>query len=269
MDAEKNVAKVDWAGVTEVIAAAERGGSAVGVALVAPSGERFGHNADRRFVAASTAKIPIMVELYRQIDAGGKKLAERYRLRNEDRAPGSGIILNLHDGIEFTLQDLVFLMISISDNTATNVLIDTVGIKEINAGMRRLGMTGSALGRKMGLGRQPGQEENWATPNDYAAVVGAVLDNRAASQEACAQMVAMLEKQQNDRRIARFLPRTDGPRWGSKTGSLPGVVNDAGFVMTDRGPMIICVFTERQPDRHLAEQVIGEISRGALAAVGA
>jgi beta-lactamase class A len=157
-------------------------------------------------------------------------------------------------------------MISISDNTATNVLIDLVGMAEVNATMRRLGMVGSALGRRMGLGRQPGQEENWATPNDYAAVVAALLGNTAASPSACAQMVALLEKQQNDRRIARYLPRPDGPRWGTKTGSLPGVSNDAGFIMTDRGPLIVCVFCGEQTDRHAAEQTIGEISRAALTA---
>jgi beta-lactamase class A len=259
---------MDWTGVTEVVTAAERNGAIVGVAVVAPSGERFGHNADRRFVAASTAKIPVMVELYRQIDAGKRALTDRHTLRQEDRAPGSGVILHLHDGIEFTLRDLVYLMISISDNTATNILIDTAGMPQINATMRQLGMAGSALGRKMGLGRQPGQEENWATPNDYAALIGALLENRAASAEACAQMLAMLEQQQNGRRLARYLPQTGGPRWGSKTGSLPGVCNDAGFVMTDRGPLIMCVFSEQQPDRHLAEQVIGEISRAAMVAAG-
>jgi beta-lactamase class A len=254
---------VDWSPVSEVIAAAERKG---GVALVAPSGERFGHNADRRFIAASTAKIPVMVELFRQIDAGKHTLGERFTLRDANRAPGSGIMLHLHDGMEFTLQDLVYLMISISDNTATNALIDLVGMAEVNATMRRLGMAGSALGRKMGLGRQPGQEENWATPNDFSNVIGALLGNTAASPAACAQMVALLEKQQNDRRIARYLRRPDGPRWGSKTGSLPGVSNDAGFVMTDRGPLIVCVFCGEQPDRHAAEQSIGEISRAALEA---
>jgi beta-lactamase class A len=258
-----------WSGVEQVIAHAERSGSVIGVAVITPAGERFDHNADRRFVAASTVKIPIMIELFRQIDAGGHSLVERYHLRSGDRAPGSGVMLHLHDGMEFTLGDLIYLMIAISDNTATNILIDIVGMERVNSTMRSLGMTGSTLGRKMrGRSALADEKENWATPNDYAGVIAALLGNRAASPDACMQMTAMLEKQQNDRRIARYLPRTDRPRWGSKTGSVPGVVNDVGFIATDRGTMIICVFCERQTDPYLGEQIIGDISRVALEAAG-
>ena len=261
------VLHMDWAPVVESIGRAERSGSDIGVAILAPSGERFGHNADRRFVAASTVKVPIMIELFRQIDAGEHALSERHRLRPEDRATGSGVMLHLHDGMEFTLNDLVYLMISISDNTATNILIDVVGMDRVNATMRRLGMAGSMLGRKMrGHAADSAEQENWATPDDYATVIGALLGNEAASADACAQMVAMLEKQQNGRRIARYLPKNDGPRWGSKTGSLAGVTNDAGFVQTDRGALVIAVFCE-QPDPHAGEQIIGDISHAALQAV--
>ncbi len=209
-----------------------------------------------------------MIELFRQIDAGDHSLSDSYRLRTEDQSAGSGVMQDLHEGMEFTLGDLVYLMISISDNSATNILIDLVGMDQVNATMRRLEMANSTLGRKMrGRERLAAEEENWATPEDYAAATASVLSNRAASTEACARMIALLEKQQNDRRIARYLPRTDGPRWGSKTGSLPGIVNDVGFIMTARGPLIISMFCEGQADVHRAEQIIGEVSRAALTAV--
>jgi beta-lactamase class A len=259
----------DWTGVAEIIARAERNGSVIGAVVIAPSGERFGHHADRRFVAASTVKIPIMIELFRQIDSGQHSLVDRYHLRSEDRAPGSGVMLHLHDGMEFTLGDLIYLMIAISDNTATNVLIDVVGMEQVNATMSRLGMKGSTLGRKMrGRPAVAGESENWATPNDYAGTIAALFSNQAASPAACAEMTAMLEKQQNDRRIARYLPRTDRPRWGSKTGSISGVVNDVGFIATEHGTAIISVFCEQQADPHLGEQIIGDISRAALQAMG-
>jgi beta-lactamase class A len=209
-----------------------------------------------------------MIELFRQIDAGTQSLDHRHTLRPEDKATGGGIILHLHDGIEFTLGDLAYLMMSISDNTATNILIEQVGMAQVNATMRRLGMANSTLGRKMrGRAVLDSEQENWAVPNDYATVIAALLGNRAASAAACAQMVALLEKQQNDRRIARHLPRVDRPRWGSKTGSLPGVVNDVGFVMTARGPLILAVYCERPADPLAGEAIIGEISRAALAAI--
>jgi len=143
-------ANVDWSQVEAAIRTAEATGTTVGAAIVAPSAGRFGHNADRRFVAASTIKIFVMIELYRQIDAGTHSPGERRVLRVEDRARGSGVMLHLHEGMEFTLNDLCYLMMSISDNTATNMLIDLFGMERINATMRALGMRQSALERKMG-----------------------------------------------------------------------------------------------------------------------
>jgi beta-lactamase class A len=256
---------VGWSGVTAIIAAAEQTGATIGVSVIAPDGERFSHRGDRRFVAASTVKIAILIELFRQIDAGARSLATLHRLRPEDKAPGSGIVSSLHDGIEFTLGDLAYLMMSISDNSATNILIDTVGMAPVNATMRDLGMAQSVLGRKMhGNHLRATQQENWAVPDEYAAIITTLLENRAASPESCAQMLALLESQQNDRRIARHLPRLDRPRWGSKTGSLPGVANDVGFIATPDGPLVLAVFCADLANAHDGEQIIGDIAKAAL-----
>jgi beta-lactamase class A len=255
--------------LSELIHEAERGGGTVGVTVIPPRGAAFRHRGDRQFRAASTVKIPIMIELCRQVDRGERTLADRYRLRDEDRAAGSGVLLHLHQGIELSLEDLIYLMISISDNTATNVLIDLAGIENVNATMRSLGMTTSTLGRKMkGRPAQGDEEENWATPDDYATVIAALLERRAASPESCARMTAMLEKQQCTRRISRHLPEGDSIRWGSKTGSIAGVTNDVGFVATDRGTLIVSVFCENLADQHVGERVIGDIARAAMRATG-
>ncbi len=253
----------------ETIARAERGGIVVGVALAAPDARRFSHNGTRRFIAASTVKIAIMVELFRQMEAEKLRLDDEHRLLAGDKAKGSGVLLHLHDGITLTLGDLAYLMMSISDNTATNILIDRLGMTHIETTMRALGMARSSLERPM---REPASgrdaAENWAIPNEYATLLQAILDGRAASPEACSRMVALLETQQNDRRIARFLPRDGRPRWGSKTGSLDGVINDVGFIMTERGPLVVAVFCEGAIDPLEAERVIGEIARVALEAQG-
>ncbi len=251
--------------VRAVIARAEETGIVVGVSVLSPHGERFSHNGSRRFVAASTVKIAIMIELFRQIDADRLSLGDVYTLRAEDKAEGSGVLTNLHTGIALTLGDLVYLMMSISDNSATNILIDRLGMEQINATMRYAGMSRSVLGRKMqGRPGLAGEHENWAIPDDYVAVIAALLQNRAASPASCAGMISLLEKQQNDRRIARLLPQTDRPRWGSKTGSLPGIVNDVGFIMTAQGPLILAVFCEAVPDGPTGEQIIGDIAKAAL-----
>src|SRR5437764_7214202 len=131
-------AAINWDGVEDVVARAEATGGTIGVALIAPNGVRYAHNADRRFRAASTVKVPLMVAIYRQIDRGERALAGPYSLRAEDKAPGSGVLLHLHDGLALTLDDLLYLTISISDNTATNVLIHLVGLAAVGETMRSL-----------------------------------------------------------------------------------------------------------------------------------
>lgn len=259
----------DWSAVERIIAAAEAGGGSVGVTLVGPNGDTFTHNADRKYGAASTVKIPLMVEIFRQIDRGERSLDDPYTLVDADRAAGSGVILELHTGITLTLNDLIYLMMAISDNTATNILIDYAGMDNVTATMRELGMTQSLLGRKMkGRPAEEGEQENWATPGDYARLMQALLANQVASADSCAKMVAMLEKQQNTRRISRYLPESDKIRWGSKTGSVRGVTNDVGFVTTDAGTLIVSIYCEGLADQHVGEKVIGDITRAALEATG-
>ena len=260
--------QIDWTAVFRVIAAAEAAGMMLGVAAVAPGGARFSHRGERRFRAASTVKIAIMIELFRRIDAGTLALDARRVVAAADKAAGSGVLGHLHDGIELSLGDLLYLMMSISDNTATNLLIDVVGMDAVNRVMADLGMTGSTLGRKMmGVASEPGRE-NWAVPDEFAGMLAALLDGRVAAPESCARMIGVLELQQNERRIARHLPRQDRPRWGSKTGSLDGVCNDVGFVMTPAGRLLLAVFCEAVADPLEGERVIGDVAAAALRSVG-
>lgn len=258
-----------WPRVEDTIARLSGSGT-IGVALAAKGGAAWQHHGDRKFAAASTVKIPIMVEVYRQIDAGRRRLDDRLRLTDADKAQGSGVLLHLRAGLDLTLNDLVYLMISISDNTATNLLIRLVGIEAVNRTMHDLAMTSSNLGREM-LGRPATVDEieNLATPNDYLRAIAAIMDDEAASPASCAAMRAMLERQQNARRIGRYVPTSSGKVvWGSKTGSIPGVTNDVGYIAGPNGRLAIAVFCENFADQHTGEQAIGDITRAALADTG-
>jgi beta-lactamase class A len=252
----------------QVIADAEATGGTVGVVISASGGWSFAHNGDRRFRAASTVKIPIMISIFQRVDAGELRLDLPFTMSASDFSAGSGVLHELHEGLQVTVADLLYLMMSISDNTATNVLIDMASMDTINALMRELGMEQSTLGRKMqGHPAEGEQRENWATPSEYASLIGKLLDHDVASGEACESMIALLEKQQNARRIGRYVPE-DGFRWGSKTGSISGVVNDVGFIAGDGGTVIVSVYCENLPDMHTGEQVIGDIARAAMEAAG-
>lgn len=256
-----------WDGVRRVIRDAETGGITVGMAIIPPAGPEFRYQGDEPVRAASTIKIAIMIELFRRVDDGGLALDDPYVLRAADKAPGSGVLQHLHDGIGLTLGDVAYLMMSISDNAATNILIDHLGFEAINATMREMGLRQSVLGRKM-MGRpaQGAEQENLATPGEMARIVGAILDGTAASPDSCERMIGLLELQQNARRIGRYLP--DGVRWGSKTGSYDTVANDAGFVMLDDGPLVISAFTSNLPDMVEGELVLSELAREAVCACG-
>ena len=123
---------VDWTSLRQTVdALAER--CDIGVGVVAPHGETWSRQGDVRFPSASTAKIPIMIEIHRMVDRGTIAFDDLHRLEPTEKSPGSGVLRYLHGGLELSLADLVYLMMSISDNTATNILIELAGMDRINA----------------------------------------------------------------------------------------------------------------------------------------
>jgi beta-lactamase class A len=257
-----------WSAVEAIAAAAEARGAIVGVSIVAPDGERWSRYGDRRFHAASTVKTGVMVEVYRQIERGNLTLRDLVTLDDADKVGGTGVLSGLHDGLPLSVADLLYLMMAISDNTATNLLVDLAGLDATNATTAELGMSAaSAMHRKM-LGRLPqGDEpENWATPDDHAALMHAIVADRAASPDSCAAMRALLAKQQCTTRFKRLLP-VEGITWGSKIGALPEVCNDVGYVTGPGGTIVLALFVEGLPELE-AEPVIGEIVRAAAIATG-
>lgn len=262
---------IAWNRVEEVVAAVNQCGTA-GVSLIGPDGATWQHLGDRVFNPASTLKIPVMVEIYRKLDADELHLDDPWTLTDDVRVGGSGVLNQMRSGAAITLADLLYLMISISDNLATDALITFAGVEAINRTMADLGMKNSRLAGTLREAFAGAPELGRATPNDYASAIWAILDGKAASEESCAAMTALLETQQNRRRIARYLPvpmpLSEGIRWGSKTGTTRGVCNEAGFIIRPNGRLIIAVYTEQYADTHVAEQVIGEIARAAMADTG-
>jgi len=105
------------------------------------TGTEIRHNADTVFFTASTFKIPVLVELYRQVDQGIVDVNQRIALTDSFRAPGGGALKVLHDGLQLTFHDLAMLMIIISDNTATDVLYHLVGRDNLNNMLQQCGLT--------------------------------------------------------------------------------------------------------------------------------
>ena len=240
----------------------------IALSALAPDGSAWAVRGDEQVPAASTAKIAIMVEMFRRIDRAQSSLDAMCVVTELDRAHGSGVLRMLHGGLRLTVGDLLYLMMAISDNSATNMLIETAGMAQINATMRELGMRNSILGRPM-VGRLAiaGEQENLATACDYTRLVDAIVSGRAASAESCNAMLDLLSQQHNAHRIGRFVPASPGYRWGAKNGTNKGIVNEAGFIETPHGTLLLAVYLQGVADDVTGEAIIAELAAKALSCI--
>lgn len=258
-----------WNQLDGIVRQAESRGYIVGVAVLQSDGVEYQHRGSQVVLAASTIKVAIMVTIFQHIDRGELSLNDSIVLEPAHKIPGAGVLQGLHDGLTLTLGDLLYLMISISDNPSTNLLLDKVGIDAVNETLRGLGLVESKLVRRM-EGRDPRgfDNENLATPMEFALLFKQILTNNAASPKSCQQMVGYLTQQQNNRRIGRYVPTDKTVLWGSKTGTATGLVNDVGFIQGPKDTVIISVFTSGFPENSIGEELIADISRAAMSATG-
>ena len=129
--------------------------------------------------------------VFRAIDAGRLQLDDTRVLQASDKVGGSGVLRELHTGLSLTLHDLAHLMIAISDNTASNMLIDAAGLDAVNASLRDLGAANTVLGRRfLGRASQPGEPENLTTTADLALLLRAILTTRPPVNRPAQQCLA-------------------------------------------------------------------------------
>ncbi|TVR70031.1 MAG: serine hydrolase [Sphaerobacteraceae bacterium] len=236
-----------------------------GVSAMTLDGASWGNRADEQWSAASVIKIPVMIEIFQQIDAGRRTLDDLHTLSAEDKTPGSGVLLEMHEGLNLSLYDLLYLMMSISDNTATNLLIDFAGMDAVNQRMRNWGMKGTTLNRKMqGKAATPGQKENYLVPAECSEMIRKILVGEAATAESCQLMTKILTTQQNKQRLARPLTPEHEIEFGSKTGTVKGVCNDCGFYRKGDNVLILSVLQHNVSPDVAGEAAIGAIAEAAL-----
>jgi len=217
------------------------------------------HNENEPLLAASVIKIPIMVEAFRQFEAGIHGRDEVHVLREEEKMPSCGALNRMHAGLEVTLRDLVDLMIVLSDNTATNILIDLLGIENVNATLRSLGVTRSVLRRKLfdREGHLAGIE-NTVTARDMGLLLEKMYAGELVSAEASREMLDILRNQKLNGKMPFYLkPR--GIACAHKTGEDDGITHDVGIVFT-RKPFVLCMLSN-QTDVPEFERLIQHTAR--------
>jgi len=205
-------------------------------------------NADEVFPTASTIKIAILAEFYRQVQQGKLHFSDLYTLEASDLVGGSGITQALTPGAtRLTLRDVAALMISVSDNSATNVLIDRVGMDNVDALLDSLGLTHTRLRRKMmDLKAAAEGRENVASPREMMLLLEALYRGKVLSKELTDDYFKLLAVHKESY-IPRELP--EDLRIANKPGELEGVRNDCGVVFAGARPYVICVmstFLERE-----------------------
>lgn len=217
------------------------------------------------FPAASTIKTAILVALYREVDAGRLDLDEVRHVSAAIKTPGSGVLAWLRDDLPLTLADLAALMIAVSDNTASNLVLDAVGIDRVQATIAELGMTETRLNRRF-LGRAPGpgEPDNTTSAADLVSLLAAIAEGTAASPASCERMWKTLRLQQHRDRLARRLPADIV--FGGKSGSLPGLAHDSGLIESPAGTLAVAVLTEGFLDSYAADELIGQLGLAALEA---
>jgi beta-lactamase class A len=240
----------------------------VGVAILDLTDQRsFYLNADAVYPTASTIKIAVLGELYSQHERAasgrsGAKLGDLYTVDAKDSVGGEGILGELTPGVtRLTNRDLATLVVSLSDNSATNVLIDRVGMDAVNAWLARIGLRQTRLRRHM-MDVQAAREnrENTATPRELVMLLETLYAGRVFSKATTDQFFEMLSIQKNGY-LSRLLP--SDVAIANKPGNLDGVRNDAGIVLVPGRPFAIAVMVTFARDELDAELSIARIGHAA------
>lgn len=232
----------------------------MGVAIVdLTDHQQYLLHADEVFPTASSIKIAVLTELYRQAQTGKLKLTDVYTVQASDLVQDSDIMNGLTPGVtQVTLRDVATMMIAVSDNSATNVLIDRVGMDNVNAMLDSLGLTHTRLRRKMMDLKAASQgRENVATPHEFVTLLTDLYQGKVLNREMTDDFFKMLSTHK-DSWIPRDLP--EGLKIADKPGALEGVRNDSGVVFVEGRPYAISVMTSYLRKERDGEEAISKIS---------
>jgi beta-lactamase class A len=235
----------------------------LGVAVLdLTSGSKFLLRGDEVFPQASSIKTAVLAELYRQAQVGKLKLTDLYTVQASDLVPDSSIMGGLTPGVtRITLRDLATMMIAVSDNSATNVLIDRVGMENVNALMDSLGLVHTRLRRKMmDLKAASEGRENISTPAEMMTLLETLYRGKVLDKAMTDDFFTMLSTHKNGF-LTRDLP--EGLKVANKPGELEGVRNDSAVVFVENRPYVICVMTTYLRHERDGEEAIVRISAAA------
>ncbi len=228
------------------------------------TGKIISYRPDDVFPSASVIKVPVLLELYRRVEENRLSLDHLLLLKKEDQVGGSGVLKDLTPNTEYSLRDLATLMITVSDNTATNLLIDYLGVESVNTTLQRMGTANTELVRALQrVPSGPHDRINHTTAADMALLMERLANGEAISLATSEQMVSILQRCQGPVSITKAPTE---PRWvgatsvtvAHKTGSLSQASHDVGIVYSPRLNYVAALLSEGAPYPQLLQR-IGQI----------
>lgn len=222
--------------------------------------ETYGYQQTQKMMAASVIKLFVMTEAFARIDQGLLSAYETVAVKRSDWAPSCGALTYMHEGIQVTVMDLITLMIIFSDNTATNILIDRLGMAEINHRIRSLGYEDTWLRRKMfDLEKSQAGIQNIITAEETGRLLEAMYEGRLISPEASSRMLEIMKQQQLNGKIPFYLKAVpEKVVIAHKTGEDRGITHDVGIIFAKQ-PFVVC-FCGNETDTPAFERVMAELS---------
>ncbi|KAA6457267.1 serine hydrolase [Acidobacteria bacterium AB60] len=253
------------------------------------TGQSAGLAADEPVKTASTIKMAILLDAAEQIRAGHASFGEKLVLSHENQVEGSGVLGELDTPLALTLRDTLTLMVVLSDNTATNMAIDRLGLARINDTLKAAGLKQSYLYKKVyvpATGPMPADQPRFGlgktTAREMAQIMARLaqcrlaLDGSAAGPgdgAICATILHMLRNQQDRDGIPRYLEFLDTSEHGSaianKTGALDALRADVALIASKAGPVVIAAYTYDNADQRWngdneGQQTLGKLAKAVL-----
>lgn len=221
------------------------------------TGECFGLNQQEEFLAASVIKLPVYAVIMKLAAEGRVDLSETLICREEDKLPPCGALYFFTGEVAADIRTLCGLMISLSDNAATNLLLRRFGLDFLNEQFRQIGMEKTHLERLLFDGEASARGlENKIVPEEIGALFEQIARRSFVSEQVSAEMEKLLLEQQINHKIPGYLP--EGTPVAHKTGEDDGITNDVGIVFA-KEPFVLC-FAYNGPDVPLAERTLRQLA---------
>ena len=246
------------------------------------SGATYALRADEPVRTASTIKLPIMVECFAEAAEGKLNLSEPLTLTQDEKVSGSGILQDLSDGDRLPIRDMIDLMITLSDNTATNLILNRIGGNAVNARMASLGLKYTRVMRKIlgdrndlkpvpsGITTEGAKPENkkWgigrSSPREMVVILEKLYRGDLVSRDASQQMIAILKKQRDQNGMGRDMKDVD---IAHKSGALDALRSDVGIIYSKGGAIAMAITVDDMPEPNWTPDNPGDLLISSLSQI--